>query len=98
MSHGRQPRVGRVCTRTRTCRSRGQSCGRELPAWLPAFRPPDPGTRDLLVPLLGAVLPSLLEAAGALYKSVTEQDRLGRQTIQTQLEATQWSRFADITP
>jgi hypothetical protein len=44
------------------------------------------------------VLPSLLEAAGALYKSVTEQDRLGRQTIQTQLEATQWSRFADITP
>jgi hypothetical protein len=63
-----------------------------------ALLPPDPGSRDLLVPLLGAVLPPLLEAAGVLYKSVTQQDRLGRQTIQTQLEATTWSPFANITP
>ena len=53
-----------------------------------ALVPPDPGTRDFLVPLLGAVLPPLLEAARTLYTGTTEQDRLLRQTIQTQLEAT----------
>ena len=60
--------------------------------------PEDPGTRNLLVQLVGAVLPPLLEAARTLYTGRTEQDRLLRQTIQTQLEATKWSRFADITP
>jgi hypothetical protein len=60
--------------------------------------PEDPGTRDLLVPLLGAVLPPLLEAARALYTGQTAQDRLLRQTIQTQLEATTWTPFADLTP
>jgi hypothetical protein len=60
--------------------------------------PEDPGTRNLLVQLSGAVLPPLLEAARTLYAGQTEQDRLLRQTIQTQLEATTWSRFADITP
>jgi hypothetical protein len=63
-----------------------------------ALVPEDPGTRDLLVPLLGAVLPPLLEAARVLYASITAQDRLLRQTIQTQLEATQWLAFADIKP
>jgi hypothetical protein len=63
-----------------------------------ALVPPDPGTRDLLVPLVGAVLPPLLEAARTLYTGQTEQNRLLRQTIQTQLEATTWSRFADIIP
>ena len=60
--------------------------------------PPDPGTRELLIPLLGVFLPPLLEAARTLYTGKTEQDRLLRQTIQTQLEATQWSTFADIKP
>jgi hypothetical protein len=60
--------------------------------------PEDPGTRDFLVPLLGIVLPPLLEAARTLYTSVTDQDRLLRQTIQTQLEATTWASFADLTP
>jgi hypothetical protein len=60
--------------------------------------PEDPGTRDLLVPLLGAVLPPLLEAARTLYTGQTAQDRLLRQTIQTQLEATIWTPFADLTP
>jgi hypothetical protein len=60
--------------------------------------PEDPGTRDLLVPLLGAVLPLLLEAARTLYTGQTAQDRLLRQTIQTQLEATTWIPFADLTP
>jgi hypothetical protein len=63
-----------------------------------AFVPKDPGTRDLLVPLLGAVLPPLLEAARTLYTGQTAQDRLLRQTIQTQLEAITWTPFADLTP
>jgi hypothetical protein len=63
-----------------------------------ALVPDDPGTRNLLIPLLGAVLPPLVEAARTLYTGRTEQDRLLRQTIQTQLEATKWSAFADITP
>ena len=58
----------------------------------------DPGTRGLLVPLLGAVLPPLLEAARTLYTGQTAQDRLLRQTIETQLEATQWVAFADLKP
>ncbi len=63
-----------------------------------ALVPEDPGTRDLLVPLLGAVLPPLLEAARTLYTGQTAQDRLLRQTIQTQLEATTWTPFADLIP
>jgi hypothetical protein len=63
-----------------------------------ALVPPDPGTRDFLVPLLGAVLPPLLEAARTLYTGQTAQDRLLRQTIQTQLEATIWTPFADLKP
>jgi hypothetical protein len=64
-----------------------------------ALVPPDlPGTRNVLVELVGAFVPALLEAARALYTGQTEHDRLRRQTIQTQLEATQWSAFAEITP
>jgi hypothetical protein len=63
-----------------------------------ALVPEDPGTKDPLVAMLGVVLPLLLAAARALYTGWTEQDRLRRQTIQTQLEATQWSAFAEITP
>jgi hypothetical protein len=63
-----------------------------------ALVPEDPGTRNLLAQLVGAFLPPLLEAVRTLYTFKTEQDRLLRQTIQTQLEATKWSAFADITP
>ena len=63
-----------------------------------AITPDDPGTRNPLVALLGAVLPPLLEAARTLYSGQTEQDRLRRQTIQTQVEATPWRTFAAITP
>jgi hypothetical protein len=63
-----------------------------------ALTPPDPGTRKPLIPLVGAALEPLLKAAVELYKSVTEQDRILRQTIQTQLEATTWTPFADLTP
>ena len=63
-----------------------------------ALTPDDPGTRNPLVALLGVVLPPLLEAARTLYTGQTAQDRLRRQTIQTQLEATTWAPFADLTP
>src|SRR5262245_6864476 len=63
-----------------------------------ALVPEDPGTRDFLVPLLGAVLPPLLEAARTLYTGLKGQDSLTRQTIQTQLEATTWTPFAELTP
>jgi hypothetical protein len=63
-----------------------------------ALVPPDPGTRTLLGELVGAFLKPLLEAAVTLYTFETEQDRLRRQTIQTQVEATQWRTFAAITP
>jgi hypothetical protein len=60
--------------------------------------PSDPGTRDLLIPLLGIFLPLLQEAARAIGSYKTEQDQLLRQTIQTQLEAMKWPAFADLTP
>jgi hypothetical protein len=63
-----------------------------------ALVPEDPGTRNLLVQVLGVVLTPLLEAVRALYTVKAEQDRLLRQTIQTQLEGTQWPDFAEITP
>jgi hypothetical protein len=79
--------------RTRGIQAREPFC-RQVTALIPE----DPGTRDLLVPLLGAVLPPLLEAARTLYTGQTAQDRLLRQTIQTQLEATTWVDFADLKP
>ena len=65
-----------------------------------ALLPSDPGTRDLirLIQLGSAALPPLLEAVRALYTGQTAQDHLRRQTIQTQLEATEWKAFVDITP
>ena len=72
---------------TRGVQAREAFCSR---SWRPP--PGDPGTRNLLVGLGGAVLPPLLEAARTSVQtgSSAEQDRLLRQTIQTQLEATQW--------
>jgi hypothetical protein len=63
-----------------------------------ALIPPDSGPRNLLVQLVEPVLQQLLEAVRTLFTDRLEGDRLRRQTIQTQLEATQWSAFADITP
>jgi hypothetical protein len=62
-----------------------------------AFVPEDPGTKNFLVPLLPPLLEALQKAAQVLYTSVTDEDRLLRQTIQTQLEATIWTPFADLT-
>ena len=58
--------------------------------------PDSEGTKNPIVQVLGEVLGSLIEAAVEIYKFESEEDRLLRMTIQTQLEATQWSDFPDI--
>jgi hypothetical protein len=63
-----------------------------------ALVPPDPGTRNPLGDLVGAFVKPSVDAVVTVYKLKTEQDRLLRQTIQTQLEATTWTPFADLTP
>jgi hypothetical protein len=63
-----------------------------------ALVPPDPGTRNLVVELVGAFVKPLVDAVVTVYTLKTEEDRLLRQTIQTQLEATTWAPFADLTP
>jgi hypothetical protein len=78
---------------TRGVQAREALCQQAL-----ALIPEDPGTRDLRAKLVGAFLPLLLEAARTLSAYRAEQDRLLRQTIQTQLEGTKWPDFADITP
>jgi hypothetical protein len=60
--------------------------------------PEDPGTRNPLVQLVGTFLPLLSQAVSGLWTFENEQDRLLRETIKTQLEATQWARFADVQP
>jgi hypothetical protein len=63
-----------------------------------ALSPPDLGTRNPLGDLVGAFVKPLVDAVVTVYTLKTEQDRLLRQTIQTQLEATTWTPFADLTP
>ena len=54
------------------------------------------GTRNVIVELFGAVLGPLIEGLVELWKYEGDKDELRRITIQTQLEATRWSGFADI--
>jgi hypothetical protein len=67
-----------------------------------ALVPEDAGSKSPLVQLVGAFVEPLLKAVGDLWKFQKEfsreQDLLLRQTIQTQLEATQWAAFAAIHP
>jgi hypothetical protein len=63
-----------------------------------ALSPADPGTRNPLGDLVGAFVKPLVDAVVTVYKLKVEEDRLLRQTIQTQLEATTWTPFADLTP
>jgi hypothetical protein len=63
-----------------------------------ALVPPDPRLRDVRGELVGAFVKLLQDAVRTLHGYITEEDHLRRKTIQTQLEATQWSAFAVITP
>jgi hypothetical protein len=56
------------------------------------------GEKNVIIPLVVAALPPLIQAVQAIYLDYRAEDRLTRKTIQTQLEATSWPAFASITP
>ena len=58
--------------------------------------PENEGTKNVIVDLVGAVVGPLTDGLVKLYEIETEEDRLLRKTIQTQLEATRWPGFADV--
>lgn len=76
--------------------TRGVEARRAFCTRVESMLPENKGTKNVLVSIVGAALEPLIEAVVELYKFETEQDQLLRRTIQTQLEATRWSDFADI--
>ncbi|GAB4392408.1 MAG: hypothetical protein Tsb0032_07940 [Kiloniellaceae bacterium] len=56
----------------------------------------DRGSKNIIVDVLGAAFEPLLDAVVEIYKFESEKSMLTRKTIQTQLEATKWSSFAEI--
>jgi hypothetical protein len=56
------------------------------------------GQRNVLVQAIGGALKPLLEAVVAIYGRAEDDDRLRRDTIRAQLEATRWPAFADAPP
>jgi hypothetical protein len=64
-----------------------------------ALLPPKDGEREgILAALVGGVAGPLVEAVVALRGQAREDDQLRRKTIETQLEATRWPAFAQVTP
>jgi hypothetical protein len=59
---------------------------------------PEAGTRGWLKDVLDVAVKTLIEAVGALYKRISESDRLRRDTIRAQLEATRWPEFESVPP
>jgi hypothetical protein len=60
--------------------------------------PLTPGERGVLADVLGAFVKPLVEAVVAIWKQSADDNRLRRDTIRAQLEATRWPAFADIPP
>jgi hypothetical protein len=60
--------------------------------------PAQEGERSLVTELVSGVAKPLIEAVVDLYKYGSEANRLRRDTIRAQVEATQWPAFADIAP
>jgi hypothetical protein len=52
----------------------------------------------VLVQAIGGAIKPLLEAVVEIYKRAEDDDRLRRNTIRAQLEATRWPAFADVPP
>lgn len=77
--------------------TRGVEARREFCFEVTSMISEDDGTKSVVGDIVGAVIDPLIDALVEIYKFETEQDQLLRRTIQTQLEATQWSDFADIT-
>ena len=59
---------------------------------------PEAGTRGWLKDVLDVAVKPLIEAVGALYKRISESDRLRRETIRAQLESTRWPEFDAVPP
>jgi hypothetical protein len=70
---------------------------REVAARIP---PSPPGQRSVLSDVLGLgkLVKELVEAGLAIWDRIAEPDKLRRDTIRAQLEATRWPDFADVQP
>ena len=60
--------------------------------------PQQGGERGWVKDVLEVGIAQLKEAVGALYKRISETDRLRRETIRAQLEATRWPEFDAVPP
>lgn len=56
------------------------------------------GERGVLADVIGSVTTPLIEAVVEIWKRSDDADRLRRDTIRAQLEATRWPAFADVPP
>jgi hypothetical protein len=71
-------------------------CRRVLDLSPPA--PPGQRERGPLGDLVGGVAKPLVEAAVAIWTRAADEDRLRRDTIRAQLEATRWPAYGDVPP
>ena len=76
--------------------ARAEVTRRELGRTATALAQARPGTKSLVVDLLVAVLPALVEAVASLAEACLGQDRLRRESIRTQLEAQRWRDFSAL--
>jgi hypothetical protein len=61
--------------------------------------PPTPsGQRSLVGDLVGGLAKPLIEAVVAIWTRADDNDRLRRDTIRAQLEATRWPTYVDVPP
>ena len=56
------------------------------------------GERGIIGDLVGAALEPLIEAIAAIWQRADDNDRLRRDAIRAQLEATRWPDFSDVPP
>lgn len=68
---------------------------RQVIASMPAL---PAGQRNALVEMVGAVVGPLIQAVTELYKRGDDNDRLRRDTIRAQLEATRWPDYSAVPP
>lgn len=62
--------------------------------------PPPPGTRSVLSDVLGLgkLVKELVEAGLSIWQRIDDADKLRRDAIRAQLEATRWPEFPDVPP
>ena len=60
--------------------------------------PTPPGQRSLVGDLVGGLAKPLIEAVVAIWTRADDNDRMRRDTIRAQLEATRWPTYVDVPP